>query len=104
MSIDLNILLSRNKIRLSTFCKEMSILTYDALVLHCKARDIIVCSEKQWIDQVRPLVNVKTHTPEKNSNTAKTTKSKTTTNAAKKSTRTSTRRKTTKASPAQKKK
>ena len=70
MSIDLNLLLLRNKIRLSTFCEEMNILTYDDLVLHCKARDIVPCSREYWAEVFHPPArNTKTTTHTNNTTT-----------------------------------
>lgn len=106
MSIDLTILLLRNKIRLSTFCQELNISSYEALVEHCKSRDIVPCMEAQWAKEFPPVV-AKLEKKPKIVKQLASKKPKTTSNAQKKTTRTTTRRKAAKpnkSSAAQKKK
>jgi len=68
MSINLNILLLRNKIKLSEFCKEMNLKIYESLVAHCGQREIIPCSFDFWVSQcetkeVHTQVKEKAKTP-----------------------------------------
>ena len=80
-------------------------MTYEDLVLHCKARDIIPCSKEQWSEVFHsPPATAADRKPVKATTTKK---PKTTTNATKKSRRAPAKKKTaksTKASSTQKSK
>ena len=95
MSIDLTILLLRNKIGLTAFCKELNIESYEALLAHCESREIIPCTEAQWLKEFPPAPKKQEKKPRTVKQPAP-KKSKTTTDAQKKVTKRTTRRKTTK--------
>ena len=102
MSIDLNILLLRNKMKLSDFCKEMNVKSYEQLVEHCSHRSIIPCSVDQWNEKCK--LNKQTTSAAKDKKNSKPEIKNTTSNVKRKSTKTATRRKPAKASTSQKKK
>ena len=48
MTIDLKMLLSRNRKTLEQFCKNNSIKSYDELVDHCASRKILPCAKEEY--------------------------------------------------------
>jgi hypothetical protein len=71
MSVQLNVVLKRNKSNIKNFILKNKLTSYLALVEYCKGRNFIPCSEEEYKDAI-PKVPIKEKKNErKNSNTQK---------------------------------